>query len=117
MYRAVFRKDGLTGVEADYTGGEFTTPPVIFEGEALHLNIDTSATGLARVEIQQENGKPLGGYALEECDRIHTTNSTNRTVTWRKGRVEVGDLSGKPVRLRFELRYGVKLYAFRFGKQ
>ena len=117
MYRAVFRRDGFTCVDADYSGGEFTTPPLTFEGEALHLNIDTSATGLARVEIQEENGKPLGGYTLEECDRIHTTNSTHRTVTWRKGRFEVDDLSGRPVRLRFELCYGVKLYAFRFGKQ
>ena len=117
MYRAVFRRDGFTGVEADYSGGEFTTPPLTFKGEALHLNIDTSATGLARVEILDENDRPFDGYTLEECDRIHTTNSTNRTVTWRKGRYEVGDLSGKPVRLRFELSYGVKLYAFRFGKK
>ena len=117
MYRAVFRKDGFTCVEADYSGGEFTTPPLTFEGEALHLNIDTSATGLARVEILDENAKPFSGYTLEECDRIHTANSTHRTVTWRKGRFEVGDLSGRPVRLRFELCYGVKLYAFRFGKQ
>ena len=117
MYRAVFRKDGFTCVEADYSGGEFTTTPLMFEGEALHLNIDTSATGLARVEILDENGKPFSGFTLEECDRIHTTNSTNKTVTWRKGRFDLGDLSGRPVRLRFELCYGGMLYAFRFGKQ
>ncbi len=28
MCRAVFRRDGFIGVEADYTGGELTTPPL-----------------------------------------------------------------------------------------
>ena len=112
--RTVFRRDGFTAVEADYTGGEFTTPQVTFEGGELRLNVDTSALGLLRVEMQDQQGKPIPGFTLEDCDRIHTTNSTRKTVRWR-GESSIAALAGKPVRLRFELRYGVKLYSFRFG--
>ena len=113
MSRVIFRRDGFTAVEADYTGGEFTTPPLTFSGNELHLNIETSALGLARVEIQDEFGKPLPGFALDDCDRIHTTNSTNRVVSWRKGQKSIEKWVRQPVRFRFELRYGAKLYAFR----
>ncbi len=112
MSRVVFRKDGFTGVEADYTGGEFTTPVLTYGGNELHLNVETSATGLVRVEIQDESGKPVPGFSLDECDRIHTTNSIKRAVSWRKGHSDIGNMIGRSVRLRFELRYGAKLYAF-----
>ena len=116
MSRVVLPKDRFTCVEADYTCGEFTTPPLRFDGKTLQLNIETSAVGLARVEIQDENGKPLPGYALDDCDRIHTANSTDRVVTWRQGNADVSPLAGKPVRLRFELQFGTRLYAFHFPR-
>ncbi len=113
MSRVVFREDGFTAVEAEYAGGEFTTPVLTFTGNELHLNVETSALGLVQVEVQDESGKPLPGFSLQDCDRIHTTNSTDRRVTWRKGHSDIGTLSSRPVRLRFELMYGAKLYAFR----
>ncbi|HJN17513.1 MAG TPA: hypothetical protein QGH10_18550, partial [Armatimonadota bacterium] len=115
LSRVVLRKDGFTCVESDYDGGEFTTPPVRFGGNQLILNIDTSAMGLARVEIQDEGGATVEGYGLDDCDRIHSANSTARVVSWN-GDASVGALAGRPVRLRFELEYGTKLYAFRFGE-
>ena len=114
LSRVVLRKDGFTCVEADYAGGQFTTPPMRFKGEALYLNIETSALGLARVEIQDADGKPIEGYGLDDCDRIHTANSTSGLVTWG-GKSGIELLSGQPVRLRFELQFGTKLYSFRFG--
>ena len=114
LSRVVLRKDGFTCVESDYEGGEFTTPPLRFDGKALHLNIQTSAVGLARVEIQDEQGNPLEGYTLADCDRIHTANSTDHVVTWRGGTSDLSKLADHPVRLRFELQFGTKLYAFRF---
>lgn len=112
--RTVFRRDGFTAVEAAYTGGEFTTPPMRFSGSELRVNVDTSALGLLRVEIQDQSGEPIQGFRLEQCDRIHTTNSTSKIVRWL-GQSNVAALAGQPVRLRFELRYGAKLYSFRFG--
>ena len=113
--RVVLRRDGFTAVEADYAGGEFTTPPLTFEGDVLRLNIDTSALGLARVEIQDAAGEPIPGYHLEDCDRIHLTDQTRYPVAWRGGETDVSKLSDQPVRLRFELMHGAKLHAFGFG--
>lgn len=110
--RLVLRRDGFVSVRGAYTGGEFITPPMRFSGQRLVLNIDTSATGIARVELQDETGTPLPGYALAECDLIHTANEINRVVTWH-GRSEVGSLTGRPVRIRFSLR-DADLYAFEF---
>ena len=114
LSRVVLRKDGFTAVEADYEGGEFTTPPLRFEGGFLNLNINTSALGLARVEVQNADGKPIEGFALEDCDRIHTANTVNRPVAWRCGECSVAAVQGQAVRLRFELRFGAKLYSFQF---
>ena len=115
LSRVVLRKDGFTCVESDYEGGEFTTAPIRFQGDTLQLNIQTSALGLARVEIQDENATPIQGFALADCDRIFSANSTRHTVTWRKGRSDVSQLAGRPVRIRFEFQFGARLYAFRFS--
>ena len=124
LSRVVLRKDGLVSVRAPYSGGEFTTPVLIFEGKELVLNIDTSATGIARVGIVKadtgtiagydENGADLPAYTAEDCDLIHTTNEINRVVTW-SGKSDVSALAGKPVRLRFYLR-DCDLYAFQFRR-
>ncbi|HOQ87898.1 MAG TPA: hypothetical protein PLQ89_19500 [Phycisphaerae bacterium] len=110
--RVVLRRDGFVSVRAAYTGGEFATPPLVFTGRQLVLNIDTSATGIARVEIQDANGAPLPGYGLDDCDLIHTTNEINRVVSWQ-GRRDVTGLAGRPIRLRFSLR-DADLYAMQF---
>ena len=114
LSRVVLRRDGFTAVEADYVGGQFTTPPVRFQGDGLHLNVDTSALGLVRVELQKTDGQPIPGFALSDCDRIHTANSVDCVVTWRGGQSSLASVQGQPVRIQFELRFGAKLYAFQF---
>ncbi|UCD27496.1 MAG: hypothetical protein JSV03_10270, partial [Planctomycetota bacterium] len=113
LSRLVLRRDGFVSVRAAYTGGEFTTPVLKFEGRKLFLNIDTSATGIVRIEILDADGTPVDGYHLEDCDRIHTANQINRVVTWG-GRDDVHQLAEKSVRLRFVMR-DADLYAFQFG--
>ena len=112
LSRVVSRRDGFISVRAAYTGGEFTTPPLVFEGNRLVVNIDTSATGLASVGIVDPDGKPMEGFSIEDCDLIHTCNEINRTVSWR-GNSDVHTLAGKPVHLRLSMR-GCDLYAFQF---
>ncbi|MHC4675073.1 MAG: hypothetical protein ACYTBZ_21520 [Planctomycetota bacterium] len=124
LSRVVLRKDGLVSVRAPYGGGEFTTPVLRFQGKELVLNIDTSATGIARVGIiradtgtiagYNERGADLPGYTAEDCDLIHTANQINRLVTW-SGKSDLSALAGKPVRLRFYLR-DCDLYAFQFRR-
>ena len=110
--RLVLRRDGLISVRADYSGGEFTTPLLKFHGSELVLNLNTSAAGIARVAILDSDFRPLDGYSLEDCDRIHTTNRIDRRVSWN-GKSDLSSLPGRPVRLHFELR-DLDLYGFQF---
>jgi hypothetical protein len=110
--RVVLRRDGFVSVRAGHRTGEFTTPPLRFAGRQLKLNINTSATGFVRVACLTDAGEVIPGYALTDCDLIHTANEINRTVTWKR-RAEVGPLAAKLIRLRVEMR-NADLYAFQF---
>lgn len=109
--RAILRLDGFMSADAAYEGGTLTTPPVIFAGSHLELNLDTSAGGVARVAILDEHGKPIPGFTSTDADELNG-NSVRMRVSWRKSQ-DVSTLAGKPVKLRFELR-SCKLYAFQF---
>jgi len=109
--RAVQRLDGFYSADADYAGGRLVTPPVVFAGSRLALNVNTSSAGHARVGLIGADGKPLPGFSAADCDLI-LTNNVAHTVTW-KGKSDVSKLAGKPIRLRFEMR-STKLYAFQF---
>jgi len=112
LTRAVLRRDGFVCVQAGYGGGEFTTPPLVFWGQELALNAVTTAGGHVRVELQDEQGRPLGGYSAAECDPING-NYLHQVISWR-GRRGVGELARRPVRVRFLMR-DARLYAFQFG--
>jgi hypothetical protein len=112
--RLVLRRDGFVSATTGQEPGEFTTPALKFTGRSLRLNIDTSATGIARVACLDAEGKPLAGYSLADCDIIHTANEINRTVTWRGSR-ELPTVAGV-IRLRVEMR-NTDLYAFQFSPE
>jgi hypothetical protein len=109
--RYTLRIDGFVSVNAPLKGGEMVTHPVVFEGNELAINFSTSAAGSVRVEIQNEDGEPLDGYTLDECAQIFG-NEIEHIVKWENGE-GVSKLSGKPVRLRFELR-DAHLYSIKF---
>jgi hypothetical protein len=111
--RAVLRLDGYMSVDTTETGGEFTTPPIIFSGDHLELNIDTGMRGVCAVELRDEAGKPIKAFNAERCDVIQA-NSTAHEVTWRKS-ASLSQFAGKPIRLRFIMK-DCKLYAFQFAK-
>ena len=111
--RVVLRRDGFVSVRAPFEGGEFTTPLLSFAGEQLLLNVNTSASGELRVEILDAQGQPLPGFALQDCDLVHSANEISRVVKW-KGESSVKALAGKPVRLHFVMR-NLDLYAFQFA--
>jgi hypothetical protein len=107
----VHRLDGFVSADAPQEGGHLVTPPLVFRGHCLTLNIDVSALGGTLVEIQDEAGKPIPGYTLDDCDRI-LMNDVAFVVRW-KGNADVTPLAGKPVRLKIAMR-SAKLYAFQF---
>lgn len=127
LRRATLRPDGFISITATFQGGEFTTRPFVLEGEELELNYSSSVAGSIRVEIQNEHGRPIPGFRLEECDEIFG-DELERVVTWRKGhssvltndRKEIPNktsdlgraLAGRVIRLRFMMK-SADLYSFR----
>ncbi|MFQ5810589.1 MAG: hypothetical protein ACE5JM_13315, partial [Armatimonadota bacterium] len=111
LRRFTIRVDGFVSVQAPLSGGEVVTKPLVFSGSALEINFSTSAAGSIRIEIQDESGTPIPGFALDECTLIFG-DALDRTVPWKDG-TDISKLAGKPVRLRLELR-DADLYAFRF---
>jgi hypothetical protein len=109
--RSVLRLDGFGSVDAAYSGGWLTTRPFAFRGQRLELNLDTSAGGMAQVEIQDATGQPIPGYTLADADVLNG-NSVRMPVSW-KGNPDLSKLAGKSIRLHFKLR-NCQLYAFQF---
>ena len=106
------RLDGFVSADAAWAGGELVTPPLVFTGQRLVLNLNASAMGACRVGLQDAAGKDLPGFDVDACD-ILRGNSVAQTVTW-KGASDVSALAGKPVQLRFVMR-ATKLFAFQFA--
>jgi hypothetical protein len=112
VMRAVLRLDGFVSVDAGFEPGGFTTPPLMFDGKWLVLNVDTGGGGWLRIELQDAQGNPLAGYALADCDAVNG-NWIRYTASWG-GKDDLSALAGKPVRMRIEMR-STKLYAFQFS--
>lgn len=106
------RLDGFVSLEAEAAGGQFTTPPLAFEGQRLALNLDVAVEGEIRVELRDEEGRPLEGFGFADCQPI-MGNDLARVVTWKYGTSDLSRLSATPVRVAFKLRLA-KLYAFQF---
>ncbi|MCR4412183.1 MAG: hypothetical protein NUV77_07125 [Thermoguttaceae bacterium] len=113
LRRYTLRIDGFVSIQAPWTGGELVTKPLVFRGNKLLLNFSTSAAGSIRVEIQDAEGRPLPGFALDDCPEVFG-DSLDRPVTWKQGS-DLAKLAGGPIRLRFVLR-DADLYALRFAE-
>jgi hypothetical protein len=105
------RLDGFVSADADHNGGWLSTPALTFRGDQLRLNIDTGAMGTAFVELRDDGGRPIPGFALADCEEIGG-NFVDQAVYWR-GSPDVSFLAGRSVRIHFKLRRA-KLYAFQF---
>jgi len=110
VQRHVIRTDGFVSVHANYATGELLTKPLSFAGSRLAINYSTSAAGSLRVEIQDAYGKPLPGFALEECPEMFG-DEIEQTVNWSTA--DLGGLAGTPVRLRFVMK-DADLFSIRF---
>lgn len=111
LRRYTLRLDGFASLNASLKGGIALSKPLVFEGERLEVNFSTSAGGSLRAEIQDADGKPVPGFALDDC-HLQYGDQIDRVVSWKSGS-DVGQLAGKPVRLRFELK-DADLYSFQF---
>jgi len=113
MVRTTIRTDGFVSVHAGSKAGEMVTKPLTFEGKELVINYSTSAVGGVQVEVQDADGKPISGFALDDCPVIYG-DEIERVVKWKSGS-DLSSLAGKPIRLRFRLS-DADLYSMRFRK-
>ena len=81
------------------------------DGRVLVADQNTAETLEATLCIQDDSGKAIPGFALDDCPPVFG-DSTGRIVTW-KGGTDLSSLPGRPVRLRFEIK-DADLYAYRF---
>lgn len=109
--RLTLRPDGFASLHAGYTPGECVTRPITFSGDTLELNVSTSAAGSVRVELQDEAGKTLPGFALSDCPEL-IGDALSRPVIWTSGS-RLHEIAGKPVRIRFVLK-DADVFSFRF---
>ncbi len=111
LHRYSLRIDGFSALTAPYSGGEMITKPFKFSGSELEINYSTSAAGEMRFELQDQDGNPIPGYSIGDCQRI-VGNEISRVVRWEKG-ADLGSLITKIVRLRVQMK-DADLYSIRF---
>jgi hypothetical protein len=107
----VLRLDGFISVNAGFDQGEFVTKPLKFSGSKLEMNYSTAGAGQIRVELQNADGKPIPGYALDACDPIKG-DAISGIVAWKENS-DVAPLAGETVRLRFVMNEA-DVYSVRF---
>jgi hypothetical protein len=100
--RFTLRTDGFASLHAGADAGEMLTKPLVFAGKELSLNYSTSAGGSVKLEIQDEQGKALPGYPLQD-HRALVGDSIDETSLWNKNG-DLSSLAGKKIRLRFVLQ-------------
>jgi hypothetical protein len=108
---ARWRKDGFVSLDCSDKGA-LTTVSLLLKGRELRVNFSGEAGGSLRAAILDEEGKPIAGFASDDCDPF-SGDAVAHTMTWHK-KADLSALAGKPVRLRFELARG-QLWSFRFG--
>jgi len=70
--------------------GEFSTLPVLFEGEELYVNARTATTGGIAIGVMGQRGDVLDGRGLRRCDPL-CGDLKGQLVTWDgESRIEHG---------------------------
>lgn len=105
LRRYTLRLDGFVSVCAPPTGGKMTTKSIVFakteRPAEIHINFATSAVGAIKCEIRGEDGKPMPGFTLDDCDEIYG-DSVDRAITWH-GKSDVSAFAGAPISLQFAM--------------
>ena len=103
--------------------GTFTSKPLLFTGNGLVINAQTSGDGYVTAEILDAGGNVIEGLSRAFCYEFRG-DEARHVVAWKanpEGRVE-GKIAylarsamawGREIRLRFYLKQA-KLYSFQF---
>ena len=112
LTRYSMRLDGFSSLSGQFAGGEVLTKTLTFTGKELEINYATSAAGEIRVEIQDEHGKAIPGFKMEDCQPV-IGNVIKRTISW-KGNENVANLASRQVKLRIYIK-DADLYSIKFN--
>ena len=95
---------GFRDVEPRPRSGMFALKPVTLpDGPRIGVNVtQVSRTRTVRLELTDEKGRAIRGYALKDCVPI-TRAGLRRRIRWRDGR-NASELAGRQVSIRAELR-------------
>ena len=107
---ATLRRDGFVSMNTS-SEGFLITRNITFKGDYFFVNADVK--GALKVELQDENGKPIAGYTKDDCI-VMKSNSTKYLITW-KNKKNVIELRNKKIKAKFYLRNG-DLYSFWISK-
>ena len=111
---ATLRLDGFVGLRADEMAGTIVTKPFRLEGPELMVNVD-ARDGEVSVEVLDETGQPLPGYAGDEVLAATKLDDLRWQPQWKQ-HSDLSALQGKIVRLKFHLQ-NATLYSFQFSKE
>jgi hypothetical protein len=112
LRRLSIRPRGFVSVHAGFDGGQLVTKAFVFSGSKLRINFSTSAIGAIQIELQDETGEPIPGYAMSDGNPVFG-DSLARVIDW-KGNSDVSALSGETIRMRIVL-YDADLFAIQFA--
>ena len=90
--------------------GRLLTPLMKLAGSALSVNVET-AGGSVRAQLLDGDGKPIPGFALDDCLPI-TGDELNAPLRWK---TPLNQLEGRPVRIEFVMQ-NARLFAFYLEK-
>jgi hypothetical protein len=104
-----FRADGFAYLENSGGWGQLATRTVVPRSGDLKLNY-VAPTGQVLVQLSATDGKPLPGFAFEDCVPL-TGDRLRGRVRWKRRRTLRRAL-GKPLRVEIRMR-DARLYALR----
>jgi hypothetical protein len=112
--RYSIRKDGFVSASSGNAGGSLVTKPIVFSGNSLRINFETSANGSVQIELQDLDGSPLPGLSLNDCPSLFGNNPAH-PVKWNSD-AKLAQYAGRPVRLKVQLR-DADLFALQFVQE
>jgi hypothetical protein len=101
------RLDGFVSLDAGPDEAIVETTPIAGRTGRLEINATPSGGGSVTVEVVDVAGKPLAGYAAEDCIPL-TTDAIRHNVRWKQHETLPSDA---PFRLRFRFR-NASLYSY-----
>lgn len=110
-FLATLRRDGFVSVRADQKEGRFTSPPLIFDGNCLEMNLSLQSEGEIRVGLQTATEQDIPGFTTDDMDALWGDHPS-ALISWR-GKTDLSHLAGTAVRIHVQMRQG-DLYAFQF---